>query len=259
MDKWTRGLVWGLFAMTATMAMAAPPEFDAVVIKPAPAGGRGGGYNITGDRIHVINQTLKDMVKFGWDLQEYQLSGITGGAGAWMTSDHFDIVATTPGGANDEQRRTMMQEMLRTRFAVAVHKESKEVSGFALVVGKNGSKLKAPSMDDGELMMGRNAAGLRTLNGVGHTTAGLASILATLLARPVADKTGLSGQFDFHMEWVPDVGQVELREGAAPPPDGGTGPSIYTAVQESLGLKLETMRSTVEVVVLDHAEKPTEN
>jgi uncharacterized protein (TIGR03435 family) len=230
-------------------------QFEAVSIKSAIAGARGGGYNISPGRINVKNRTLKDMVEFGWDLHDYQLTGTAG----WIEGDHYEIVATTPSGPSSEQRRLMMQAMLADRFALKIHKEPKEVSGYALVVGKSGPKIGAASSDEGELMLSRSeTTGLRTLNGVSRRMPDLASILSSLLARPVVDKTGLNGRFDFHMEWSPDIGQVmESKESSLPASD--TGPSIFTALQETLGLKLETQKVQVEVIVIDHAEKPTLN
>ena len=158
----------------------------------------------------------------------------------------------------------MLQAMLADRFGLVVHRDSKETTGYALTVGKSGSKLKAATSGARGMLLGRSASsGLRTLNGNTASTAQLASILADVLGRPVEDQTGLAGVFDFSVEWTPDATSESMLPGKAGNPDAPgfsqAGPSIFTALQDTLGLRLETRKVAVEGIVIDHAEKPAGN
>jgi uncharacterized protein (TIGR03435 family) len=257
-----RFLLLGVLA--ARIALSQPPQgnpaFDAVLIKPSAPDARGGGFNLSPGRLTAKNQSLKELVRFAYGIHDYQLSGGLG----WTETERYEAVATFPGETTNARRAQMMQTMLADRFALAIHRESKEVAGYALVTGKNGSKLHAAESEQPGMMLGRSAiSGQRTLNATKSRMTDLASILADLLGKPVDDKTGLEGLFDFAMEWTPDaVSERSLKPGAErqePPSDGQTGPSIFTALQETLGLKLETKKVTVETVVIDHSEKPSAN
>jgi len=234
-------------------------EFDAVAIKPSAPGARGGGYNLSPGRLNAKNQSLKDLVRFAYDLQDYQLSGGVG----WMDTEHYEVLATFPANTADRDRAQMMQKMLADRFALTIHRESKEVTGYSLVIGKNFPKLHAPNpAQQPGMMLGRSSAsGLRTLTATSAKMSGLASMLADLLGRPVEDRTGLDGTFDFTMEWTPDsMNQASTGKGGqdAPAVDQN-GPTLFTGLQESLGLKLETRKMPVEVMVIDRAERPSAN
>ena len=139
----------------------------------------------------------------------------------------------------------MMQAMLADRFALVIRREPKEVAGYALVAAKISPKLHAPDPNQHQgMMLGRNpSTGQRTLTATSAKMTDLAAILADLLHRPVEDKTEVAGTFDFSMEWTPDpLSEGPLRRGGdkqEPPAavDGQTGPSIFTALQEQLGLE----------------------
>ncbi len=237
------------------------PAFDAVSIKPSAPDTRGSGYRPSPGRLTMKNLTLKDLVEFAWKLHDYQLSG----GPAWAATDRYDVIATFPADTSDARRALMMQTTLASRFALAVRHESKDVTGYALTVGKNGHKLHVADGADHELMLDRSpATGQRTLTAASAKLEDVASLLADLLQRPVVDKTELPGIFDFKLAWTPDSGTDLPRKGgpdAPPPPAAETqqGPSLFTALQETLGLKLETSRITVPAIVIERAEKPTEN
>jgi uncharacterized protein (TIGR03435 family) len=189
----------GILSATATHAQQQPdvnaadnPQFDTVSIHPSAPDARGGGYNIWPNRLEVNNQTLKDMVKFAYNLQDYQVSGASG----WMDGDHYQIEATYPANSSNAARLKMMQAMLAERFGLTIHHEPKEVSGYALVVAKNGPKLEKSTGT--ELGMSTNlgrsrSSGLRTLTGTQAKMSDLANLLAGLLNRPVEDSTALDG------------------------------------------------------------------
>jgi len=194
-------------------------------------------------------------------------------------SDRYDVVAKperTAGSESQptefskltgEQQKTFQEQMeqrlqalLAERFHLSVHRETKEQPVYALVVGKTGSKLQpAKEGSPGKIQWRRNQF---TADGVQLQM--LTPALASILGRPVIDKTGLTGNFDLTLEWAPDpnpsFGNFGPAPGAdAPPPGDPNGPSIFTAVQEQLGLRLESEKGPVEIVVIDRVEKPSEN
>jgi uncharacterized protein (TIGR03435 family) len=143
---------------------------------------------------------------------------------------------------------------LADRFQLKLHRETKDEPVYALVVGKSGTKLQQSS--------GNEASGFRGLRiGRGQFTGSVATLemlttaLANQVGRPVLDRTGLNGSFNFKLEWIPDA----APGGDAPSPSDSTGPSLFTALQEQLGLKLESARGPVEILVIDHVERPGEN
>jgi bla regulator protein blaR1 len=250
-----------LIALLTLVPSAGFGQFDAVSIKPSSPDARGGGFNVSPGRLNGKNVSLKDLVRFAYEIHDYQLSGSQG----WTETEHYEVLATFPPDTTSAQRVQMLQTMLADRFALTIHREPKDVAGYALTVNKNGAKLHPPEDPQPGMMLGRSpTSGQRTLHGTSATMAGLASILADLLGRPVEDATALAGKFDFSMEWTPDaVSEAPLRKGGGPqetPPAGDqTGPTIFTALQEQLGLKLETKKIPVSAIVIDHAEKPSAN
>lgn len=253
-------LALSLFPAAFAQPVPGTPAFDAVSIKLSQPGGRGGGYNPTPTRLNIRNQGLRELVKFAYKLHDYQLTG----GPAWQDTERYDIVATYPRPIPDAKLREMLQTMLGERFGLQIHRESREISGFALVVDKNGSKLHAVEPGQHSMMLSRDPKnGERTLTGTSAGMDGLASILAELVARPVEDKTGLTGIFDFAIEWTPDDFdpgiRIPEREGQADSPSVTNGPSLQTALLETLGLRLKTQRAPMEIVVIDHAEKASEN
>jgi uncharacterized protein (TIGR03435 family) len=156
--------------------------------------------------------------------------------------------------------------LLVERFQLKLHKETKELPVYALVAGKGPHKMKAAEAPAGGgeqrqmFRMGRGQANLQ-----GANMAGVAQMLAQQLGRPVTDKTGIEGKFDVEMHWTPEPGQGGGPFGGGPPPPDAvassdtSGPSLFTAVQEQLGLKLESQKGPVEMLVIDSVSKPTEN
>jgi uncharacterized protein (TIGR03435 family) len=240
--------------LIAAIFFAQQPEFEAISIKSAPPNARGGGYNISPGRITAKNQTLYDLVKFAYNLQDYQVAGAP-------DNDHYEIQATYPAATTAAQRRTMMQSLLTSRFALQTHRESKEINGYELIPGKKGPKLKNVEPGEQNMMTGRNSAGLRTLHATSASANDLASLLASLMRRPVENHTDLQGIFDFDLEWSPDDTQVPVTSKRAPeePPPAVDGPSLFNALQDKLGLTLKSQKVQVEVVVIDRFSKPSEN
>jgi uncharacterized protein (TIGR03435 family) len=181
----------------------------------------------------------------------------------WTSSDLFDIEAKAevPSKATLAELFDMFQQLLADRFQLKFHYETKDQTGLALVVAKNGPKLKAPAGDDlpPRLYMAGQAGG----KVIGHksSVASLAQFLSGRLGHAVTDKTGLTDLYDFTLTWTPDDSEV----GSSGVPIRSTSEddplriSLLTALQEQLGLRLETQKFGLQVVVIDHVEKPTAN
>jgi uncharacterized protein (TIGR03435 family) len=182
------------------------------------------------------------------------------GGPAWMNSERYDIFAKSelgdeppgdPNPASIHQTRLKLQALLADRFHLQVHRETREIPVYALTIGKNRSKLtEAGGASVREAPAGMHMACGR-MTGTDATMENFARSLTRELSRPVEDRTGLAGKYNFQFDWTPENGPCE---GSA-----SDGPSIFSAVQEQLGLKLEATRGPVEIIVIDHAEKLAAN
>ena len=259
----------------------APLTFEVASIKPSGPDARGTSIQIVpGGGLRVTNATVKMLVTMAYDVRDFQVSGGPG----WLNSERYDINAKSEASAGpenaapadprqmtDDQRRTVqeqfrqrLQALLADRFQLKIHRETKEQPVYALVVGKNGHKLQAAKEEASGpqgMRMGRGQ-----LNGTRAPMQMLANLLSNQVGRPVLDKTDLKGSFDFKLEWTPDPGQGAGPFGRggpggpdAPPPVDPNGPSIFTALQEQLGLRLESQRGPVEIIAIDSVEKASEN
>jgi len=249
-------------AAVATLggAFAQEPKrtaFEVASIKPGDPSNPRTVMGIQTGRFNAANATLKMLIDFAYDVRDNQIFG----GPKWIDSDRFTIEAKPEGAATGPQIRLMMQSLLEERFKLALHRETKDGQVFQLVVAKGGSKLKeVPDAGQGGrrgLMMGRGQ-----LNGTAAPMENLVAQLSQQLGRPMIDKTGLTGKYDFTLQWTPDPGQGAMfgPPGAdAPPPPDPNGPTIFTALQEQLGLRLESAKGPVEVLVIERAEKPAEN
>ncbi len=182
---------------------------------------------------------------------------VSGGPG-WAGGDRFDIVAKAETSATPAQIRVMMQTLLKERFQLALRRETRTVTVYDLVVNKGAPKLTESSLKVGGIAF----PGRGTAVGRGTAMTGLAGYLQTLLGDVVVDKTGLTGNYDFKLTWVPDEAQAGKPGAQGVPAANGaeeSGPSIFTALQEQLGLKLEATKGPVETLVIERVEKPSEN
>ena len=271
------------------VAFAQAPEklaFEVASVKPAPPitgpswsiGSSGGGVGTPDPtRYKCSNCTLMMLLTEAFEIRPYQLSGP-----GWMNTELYEISAKVPEGATKEQVRVMLQNLLMERFKLATHFDTKELQVYDLVIAKGGPKLKEsvpnPQPDSGDgkptfdqdgfviplmnphPMMGRievGKSGKARIRAADETTEELAQRLAAAVGKPVRDMTGLTGKYDYSF----------MFEGGAPAPprdgsavDSDTGMPIEMAVQAQLGLKLESKKGPVRILVVDHAEKiPTEN
>lgn len=268
-------LTLGLFAQPA----APPLTFEVASVKPSPPDARGTSIQIQpGGSLRVSNAPLMMILTVAYDVRPFQISG----GPNWLTSERYDIVARAERGMDPdadppdprkmtdnqlktlgEQMRERLRALLAERFELVIHRDTREAPVYVLVVGKNGPKLQtAEEGKDGRrgMQMGRGQ-----LTGMAAPLAMLATTLSNQLGRPVLDRTGLTGKYDFKLEWTPDPGQGEIKPGALapgvePPPESdSSGPSIFTAIQEQLGLRLESQKGPMEMIVIDHVEKASAN
>ena len=334
---------WAAVALLAGGVWAQTPDpsltFEVATVKPATAANLGDGKRMirvgaqggpgTNDpgQISYSFMSMRNLLMQAFNLRSYQIQGPP-----WLDSERFDIVAKVPAGASKDDVRVMLQNLLKERFQLASHRDRKEQSIYALVVGKNGPKMKVsqdqsdPSAappappgagpaagpeapppappDPGRLKIGKDGmpelppgvrrpgimmmammspAGMRVkMNAERGTMAQLADSLSNQLDRPVVDMTGLPQRYDFTLDFAPDMNVMAGKMGALMgpmPPPGGAGPAgpggdtgpvahapetdaatIFAAIQDQLGLKLEPKKAPADLLIVDHLEKtPTEN
>jgi uncharacterized protein (TIGR03435 family) len=233
--------------------------FDVATIKPIGADEEKGRY-ITMQGTHrfvVKDYTLKLLIAAAYDLNPKTISG----GPAWVESDHYNILAETPGEvrpSHDEQM-TMLRALLADRFKLTFHREAKDFSIFELQVLKSGPKLKPPAAPDQPPAVGPGVVyppQRIVLPGRNATMGEFASLLQrAILDRPVVDKTGLAGRYDFDLEWAPDEtqfgGDVPVASADAP------SPPLFRAIQDQLGLRLVATRGPVDALVINTAERPS--
>jgi uncharacterized protein (TIGR03435 family) len=248
----------------------------------------GGPGTPSPSRIRFTDVPLRVPIMRAYDVQSFQVSGPS-----WMESQRFDIVAKVPEGATKEDAQIILQNLLADRFKLKLHKGSKEVSIYELVVAKGGIKIKEaaqtaaasaegagelpPRSKDGFLRTPHGQLGIQAMGngrmrmqGDAVTIARLTDIIGMALGRPVVDKTGLTGAYDVTLDFSPE-GMGPGPKGPAPGEGGGnpaeaprdsndSGPTIFTALQEQLGLNLESRKGPVDLLVVESVEKvPTKN
>lgn len=230
------------FAVAITLfaqEQAPPARFEVASIKPSPPGQRGTTfYDPTPNRFEFDNTTIRNLIAYAYAVPALQITGASG----WLATDPYDILAKPEGAVSDERVREMVQNMLAERLNLKVHEEQKEMPVFALVVARGGSRLEKSATTDQPIAR----VGYGHLSGQHLTMENLTNMLAGQVERPVIDNTGLDGQYDFRLQWTPEES-----------PDNG--PSIFSAIQEQLGLKLESQRAPQDIVVIDHVERPSAN
>ena len=231
------------------------PSFTVASVKPVSEAGRKmPSIVVDPGRISFSNVTLKTLVTRAYSVKDYQVSGP-----AWIGNEMYTLAATMPPETPPATVWQMLQSLLAERFQLKVKRASQEMAVYALTVGKGGPKLKTASA--GELGTQIVAGGFRLTNA---RMPNLVNLLTAFLDRPVVDETGLDGAYDVALDFTPDPSlgraMAKLSAEAAQTGKEATGASIFTAVQEQLGLKLEGRKAPVEMIVVESANKvPTEN
>jgi uncharacterized protein (TIGR03435 family) len=253
------GLTMSLSTLLATMLVAqAPAEFDVASIKPNNLNDRIVTIKIgPGGKFTARGYTLQLLIQQAYGVLGFQISA----GPSWLDSDRYDVSAkvTMEGNLTERQLRPLLQKLLAERFHLRVQQGAKEMAGYALTAARGGPKMQAD--DDGEEHPDTIRMSGIGFQGQGITTGMLASIVQSVLGFPVVDKTGLKGVYDIQVSWteqytrrLPDIDPGDT--GRASEPAGST---IFTALNDRLGLKLSAQRVTVPTIIVEHAEKATEN
>jgi uncharacterized protein (TIGR03435 family) len=263
-----------LFTAMAQAQQNSAPAFEVATIKPAASDARGRFIQPgPGGGIRITNMTLKDMIEFAWQMQPFQLSG----GPPWLDSVHYDIVAKPEAKTSFDEMRPMLQALLADRFQLRTHRETKELPIYALVLARKDGKLGPDLTESKEgscekldpshppppqpgaplpRICGNMLIGPGQLTMLGHPISELTQLLSRMVERKVVDQTGLKGNFDISLQFP--------RDEAPPAPDGppariDMAGAIFSTFPDRLGLKFESTKGPVEVIVIDSAEKPSEN
>jgi uncharacterized protein (TIGR03435 family) len=234
----------------ATLAFAAVAaygqKFEVASIKPADPNAHSSSTDTSTGQFRIENFSLKDCLKWAFEVKDFSLSGP-----AWLASPRFDIVAKPPAGASRREYPAMLQALLADRFGLVFHRETKVLPAYELVVDKKGLRAKpAPESErQGETW------GNGLVEGRHETMDGFADLLSRHLQLPVEDRTGVAGPYDIKLTYIPDDARPTVR-----PEDPSAASSIFAALQEQAGLRLEKTRLPVQILVIDRIERqPTEN
>lgn len=271
--KWTQGpgtldltlvrttpdTAWALPAPPKHMT-ATDPSFEVATIKLSPPDQQGKAFRIMpGGQFQTMNTTLSDLISFAYGMHPKQVIN----APDWFDKDKFDIVGKpdADGIPDTTQVDTMVQKLLVSRFQLTFHKDTRELSVYEIVSAKDGPKLAATAVQGGNLP-GFGIRGLGDIVVRNATMADFAGFMqTTVLDKPVVDHTGLTGKYDFELKWTPDQSQFESFGGVRTPPadTADAPPDLYTAIQQQLGLKINSTKAPTEVMVIGSANKPTAN
>jgi uncharacterized protein (TIGR03435 family) len=245
-------IIWigvALLVIGTGISRAQRPSFDVASLKLGDPNERRRGIGTRGNQLEVVNTPLKDMIGFAYDVETDQIVG----GPKWVDTDLFTITArpnaATPLRAPDDPGtvlKPMLRSLLEVRFTLAVHRDTRVEPIYELVVAKAGPKLKdsaGPDANGRQGFFGRPGYWVATNQDVGP----LVGVLSRQVGRPVRDKTGLTGKYDFTLRYSPDLSQNGVDSDA---------PSVFSALEEQLGLKLESARGPVEVLIIDSVERP---
>jgi uncharacterized protein (TIGR03435 family) len=235
------------------MAADANPTFEVAAIKPSGPDEHGPRFDFQHRRFSVIHTSLSDLLKFSYGVQQRQIAGVP----EWVNSESYDIFAE-PGGEGEpsiKQWQSMVRKLMADRFQLKFHNEKRELTVYVLSVAKSGPKMTRSESDPSA----PTGLGFGPPGNFGATNATMADFAEAMgqgaVDRPVVDQTGLTGRFDFRLTWTPDEAHLGVAGGSNPdaPPD------LFTAIQEELGLKLVSTKTPVDVLVVDHVERPSAN
>jgi uncharacterized protein (TIGR03435 family) len=249
-------------APSKPMAADADPAFDVATIKPNPSGAASlQQLTIVGRDFTVRNGSLADLIAFAYNVQIKQIVG----GPDWMDKDRYDIAAVPDieGAPSLDQLRIMVRKLLADRFKMTIHHDKRELSAFVLTVAKTGQKL-TPTQATGSLPnIGMRPApnGLRLLLANATAENFTTFLQMMVLDRPVVDRTGIAGRYDISVTFTPDDSQFNGHPPRVQPAAEGTepAPDLFSAIQEQLGMKLSPEKTAVDVIALDHVEKPSPN
>lgn len=250
---------WPIPEAPKAMPVDAKPKFDAVTVKPSDPNRPGKLFTVRGRHILTINTTANDLITFAYGLHVKQIVG----AQDWLANDKFDIdgVPDVEGQPSADQLRMLIQDVLADRFRLTFHHDKQELPVYALTLAKGGPKMDVTAAvpSDSRNFMFRKLGELRVTNSTMQDFC--KGMQSAVMDKPVVDHTGLTDRYDFNLSWTPDQSQFgQMGANLSPPADDANAPpSLYTALQEQLGLKLEATKAAADVIVIDHLEKPSAN
>jgi uncharacterized protein (TIGR03435 family) len=234
--------------------------FDVVSIKPSQGKGFADPIETKFGSIEVSlkNINLRFLIQYAFELKSFQIVG----GPKWIVEDHYDIVAKSETAMSSQELHLKLQSLLADRFNLTVHREGKDLPIYALSVDKVGAKFQSSKKDQFSISVRSNTNGQRRLIGEKSSMLALSDYLSTLVDRPVLDHTGITGDFDFTFEWDAhnspsggiQIASPQISRDTSTAPEG---PSIFTAIREQLGLKLDATRGTVDVLIVDGADRPS--
>ena len=240
----TRSLVVILWAASVALPQPAPLAFEVASIKPSTSVGGRSNDVINDGGVILTNVSLRQCIEAAYGIQDPELVGPD-----WLENTRFDIRAKPPAVHPKEYLQPMLKTLLEDRFKLAAHRELRSIPAYALVIGKDGLMIQEVEPGEGKT----NTSGSRFI-GTKVTMQRLTQFLSRMLDRPVIDKTGTHAVYDIDLHFVWE----DLT--ATAPKQPSNGPSIFIALQDQLGLKLQSEKLPVEVVVIDHIERvPTPN
>jgi len=249
--------LWTLFCCAA---LSAQPAFEVASVKPNTSGDRWESVSpTTGGKLTAKNVTVAWLVKTAYRVEPFQVAGLP----AWANTERFDVLArAADGNTTPEQIRQMIQSLLADRFQMAMHKEDREQPTYSLMTAKNGPKLKKAAKDVCvESTMEHPCGGFRIYKrsqmwGETVTVKQFAAELTYMMGRMVVDKTGIPGLFDIRVEWTPE--QFGPEPGTEVKPEEANA-TLFTSVQEQLGLRLVSEKAPVETIIVDRVSHPAAN
>lgn len=242
---------WAIPEEDKAMAKDADPDWEVVTVRPANPNEMASGFQFHVRDQEVQRKTVQDMMLVGYGLDKSQILN----APDWVRSDIWDAkgFANVPGQPSLTQFQGMVRKLLVERFGLKYHTEQRELPVYAITVAKDGVKMQKSAGDpNGIPSESDNGNGVEaTMQASNMNVDELALMLKFFMDRPIVDQTGLTGRYDFQLKWTTDESKA--------PADGTAPPSIFTAMQEQLGLKLEPVKAKIDVMVIDKVEKPGVN
>jgi uncharacterized protein (TIGR03435 family) len=244
---------WILFpcCLIPAVSSAQQPAFAVATIRPSSGAVQfehDGKTETSPGSLRMRDVTVSTCIKWAYGLQDSQIAGP-----AWIQSEHFDIVAKADGPANDEQMKQMLRTLLADRFKLSFHHLSKELKAFVLTVAKGGPKLNPAAAPEGKPFRQNSANGTVAKS---ITIREFGDFISGPLNMPVVDETGLTGRYDFAIDFTPYLPDpAHNMDGTRP----DTTSILMAAMEGELGIKMESRKAQVEVMVIDHVEKPSEN
>jgi uncharacterized protein (TIGR03435 family) len=239
------------------MPADADPGFEVATVKLTNPDQRNGGIRIQGHQFSATNLSVSNLLLMAYGMHPTQIVG----APDWIDKERYDVLGKpdVEGQPNQRRMQALLQKLLADRFSLKFHHEKRELSVYLMVAGKTGVKLTTAEGDPkGDPAM--YSTGPFTLYAKNATMADFAGYLQRgVVDRPVLDRTGLTGRYDFGMIWRPEVPLGGPGNNPPLPADLESREDVYTAIQQEVGLKLEAAKTSTEVMVIDRLEKPSEN